>query len=64
MGEQFGAEVTREVLEVSMDRGYVVPEFPLFVEDESAFGAIYVQLFSFVDIGLVPLRGKEESQII
>ncbi len=58
MGEQFGAEVTREVLEFSMDRGFVAPEFPVLVEDEPAFVAFYVQLFPFVDIGLVLLRGK------
>ncbi len=61
MGEQFGAEVTREVLEFSMNRGFVAPEFPVLVEDEPAFVAFYVQLFPFVDIGLVLLRRKIES---
>ena len=63
MGEQFGAEVTREVLEFSMDRGFVAPEFPVLVEDEPAFVAFYVQLFPFVDIGLVFLRRKIEFTI-
>ena len=63
MGEQFSAEVTREVLEFSMDRGFVAPEFPVLVEDEPAFVAFYVQLFPFVDIGLVFLRRKIEFTI-